>query len=245
MARGSLLLLPALLLAPPACRGGDDHGRLSQPVTTITIAQSASLPDASRFTLATVDRGDILGLVRASAPLQAIRQANVVTQISGRVIRVFVDVGSIVKKNDVLATVQAGATPPVPIKAPMDGTVLSRAVDPGMVVVASFNAPVLFVLADDLSRMRVVANLEEAGGARVREHLAVQATVDAFPGRSFPGSVSAVHQGPTTIRNTMTYDVAVDLDNPDQALRPGMMAVVTFVTGEEANGAVRVPNGTR
>jgi multidrug efflux pump subunit AcrA (membrane-fusion protein) len=239
MRRSLLPLVPALLLAPLACRGGDDHDHSPQPpVTSIPIAPPVPLPNGPGSARATFDRGNIPSLVRGTGPLQAVRQANVLAQISGRVIGVFVDVGSVVKKNDVLATVQAGAARPVPIKAPMDGTVLSRAVDPGMAVAASFSAPVLFVLAGDFSQMRVVINLTEPDGARVRERMPARATVDAFPGRSFQGLVSGVRQGPTTIQNIMTYDVTVDIDNPNQALRPGMTVVVTVTAGDEAKGAL-------
>ncbi|HEU4408936.1 MAG TPA: efflux RND transporter periplasmic adaptor subunit [Polyangiaceae bacterium] len=127
------------------------------------------------------------------------------------------------------------------IYAPIDGVVTNRAIDPGQTVAASFQAPVLFTIAQDLSKMRVFADIDEADVGKLTEGMGAEATVDAFPGERFRGKVSQVRYNPTTVQGVVTYQAVIEVDNPERKLRPGMTATVTVRTNEVKN-ATRVPN---
>jgi HlyD family secretion protein len=127
------------------------------------------------------------------------------------------------------------------IRSPIDGIVISRNVDVGQTVAASLQAPVLFVIANDLSRMQVLANVDEADVGRVKEGLVARFTVDAFPGEVFHGRIREVRQAPASIQNVITYAAVVDAPNPDGKLRQGMTASVTMVTSQRSS-ALRVAN---
>lgn len=126
------------------------------------------------------------------------------------------------------------------IDTPIDGVVISRNVDVGQTVAASFQAPVLFVIANDLARMRVNASVDEADVGRVREGQEVTFHVDAFPEREFQGRVEQVRLNPTTVSNVVTYNTIVAVDNERLLLRPGMTATVSIVV-RKAEGALRLP----
>jgi len=126
------------------------------------------------------------------------------------------------------------------IQTPIDGVVISRNVDVGQTVAASFQAPVLFLIANDLTRMRVNASIDEADVGRVREGQEVVFHVDAFPEREFKGRVEQVRLNPTTTANVVTYNTIVAVDNEDLALRPGMTATVSVVV-RKAENALRLP----
>lgn len=127
------------------------------------------------------------------------------------------------------------------IYAPIDGVVISRNVDVGQTVAASFTAPTLFVIANDLSKMQIEAAVSEAdvGGIEVGQQ--VDFSVDAFPGRTFRGSVSQVRYAPVTNQNVVTYTTIVDVSNPDLKLRPGMTATASIITAQR-NQALKIPN---
>jgi HlyD family secretion protein len=127
------------------------------------------------------------------------------------------------------------------IYSPVDGVVLSRAVDVGQTVAASLQAPVLFTIAEDLARMQIDTAVAEGDVGRLEEKMAATFTVDAFPGRQFKGVVRQVRNSPTTTQGVVTYDAVIDVDNSDHALRPGMTANVTFVLAQVAD-AVKIPN---
>jgi HlyD family secretion protein len=127
------------------------------------------------------------------------------------------------------------------IYSPVDGVVVSRSIDPGATVVASFQAPTLFVIAQDLSRMRVMADVDEADVGKLKEGMQAEAVVDAFPGESFKGSVQQVRFSPNNVQGVVTYSAIVEVENPDEKLRPGMTATVTIKT-KEVKGTLRVPN---
>jgi HlyD family secretion protein len=127
------------------------------------------------------------------------------------------------------------------IYSPVDGTVVTRSIDPGATVVASFQAPVLFVIAQDLRKMRVMADVDEADVGRLAEKMQADAVVDAFPGESFHGVVEQVRFSPNTVQGVVTYSAVVQVENPDEKLRPGMTATVTIRT-KEAKGVPRIPN---
>ncbi|HEX3476751.1 MAG TPA: efflux RND transporter periplasmic adaptor subunit [Kofleriaceae bacterium] len=127
------------------------------------------------------------------------------------------------------------------IYSPVDGVVLSRAVDVGQTVAASLQAPVLFTIAEDLARMQIDTAVAEGDVGRLTEGMKATFTVDAFPGRQFQGVVRQVRNAPTTTQGVVTYDAVIDVDNSDHALRPGMTANVTFVLAQVAD-AIKIPN---
>jgi HlyD family secretion protein len=127
------------------------------------------------------------------------------------------------------------------IFSPIDGVVINRAVDEGQTVAASFQAPVLFVIANDLAKMRVFADIDEADVGKVREGMTSEIGVDAFPGETFLGKVEQVRFSPVSASGVVTYAAVIDVENPDLKLRPGMTASVV-VRSAEAKAARRLPN---
>jgi len=127
------------------------------------------------------------------------------------------------------------------IHAPIDGVVLSRAVDVGQTVAASFSAPQLFLIAEDLSQMEILASIDEADIGAINTGLPTRFTVQAFPNRSFQGKVEQVRLQPTTLENVVNYTVVVSVDNTDGSLLPGMTATVELVV-EKATNVLKVPN---
>jgi HlyD family secretion protein len=129
------------------------------------------------------------------------------------------------------------------IRAPVSGVVVSRLVDVGQTVAASFQTPELFKIAQDLRRMQIDSSFAEADIGRIRVGQQVKFNVDAFPGRSFSGVVKQVRLNPTNVQNVITYDVVVAVDNPEQILLPGMTAYVSIVVAEKQD-ALLLPNAT-
>ncbi len=127
------------------------------------------------------------------------------------------------------------------IVSPTDGVVISRNVDVGQTVAASLQAPTLFVIAEDLSKMQVDTSVAEADVGRLRAAMDASFTVDAYPGETFRGLVRQVRNAPQTVQNVVTYDAVVDVRNGDLKLKPGMTANVTFVYAEK-DDVLRVPN---
>jgi HlyD family secretion protein len=127
------------------------------------------------------------------------------------------------------------------ITSPIDGLVISRSVDVGQTVAASLQAPVLFTIANDLSAMQVLANIDEADVGRIAPGLEARISVAAFPGESFTGTIRDVRAAPQTVQNVVTYTAVIDAPNPDHKLRQGMTASVNVVTARH-DGVLRVPN---
>ena len=126
------------------------------------------------------------------------------------------------------------------ITSPIDGVVLSKAVEEGQTVAASFNTPELFTIAQDLTDMRVIADIDEADIGGVKEGQRVSFTVDAFPEDTFEGTVTQVRQEATTESNVVTYEVVISAPNADLKLKPGLTANVTIFTMEK-NDVLTVP----
>jgi HlyD family secretion protein len=126
------------------------------------------------------------------------------------------------------------------ITSPIDGVVLSKSVEEGQTVAASFNTPELFTIAQDLTDMRVIADIDEADIGGVKEGQRVSFTVDAFPDDKFEGQVTQVRQQATTESNVVTYEVVISARNNDLKLKPGLTANVTIFTLEK-NGVLIVP----
>jgi HlyD family secretion protein len=127
------------------------------------------------------------------------------------------------------------------ITSPIDGIVVSRNVDVGQTVAAAFQAPTLFLIANDLTKMQILANIDEADVGKVSEGLEAKFTVDAYPGETFAGRIRDVRQAPNTIQNVVTYPAVIDAPNPDRKLRQGMTASVT-ITAARKDEALRVAN---
>lgn len=127
------------------------------------------------------------------------------------------------------------------ITSPIDGVVLAKEVEEGQTVAASFSTPTLFTIAQDLTDMRVIANVDEADIGNVKEGERVSFTVDAFPEDVFQGSVTQVRQEATTTNNVVTYEVVISAPNKQLKLKPGLTANVTIYTLEKQN-VLSVPN---
>jgi HlyD family secretion protein len=128
------------------------------------------------------------------------------------------------------------------IYAPIDGTVIARNVDVGQTVAASLQAPTLFIIAQDLTKMLVYAKTDEADVGKIRVGATARFRVDSFPRQEFRGKVSQVRMNATTVQNVVTYDTIIEFDNYGQRLFPGMTAYVTIPI-ESVDEAMRVPNG--
>jgi HlyD family secretion protein len=126
------------------------------------------------------------------------------------------------------------------ITSPVDGVVVSRSVDVGQTVAASFQTPTLFQIAQDLTKMQVDASVSESDIGGVAQGQTAWFTVDAYPGRRFEGKVAQVRNAPVTLQNVVTYDVVVEVANGDLALKPGMTATVSITTAKR-DDALRVP----
>jgi HlyD family secretion protein len=127
------------------------------------------------------------------------------------------------------------------IRSPVNGTVISRNVDVGQTVAASLQAPTLFSIAKDLTKMQVDTNVSEADVGRIMVGQDSTFTVDAYPDRTFHGKVSEIRNAPTTIQNVVTYDVVILVDNSDLKLKPGMTANVSVMIAHR-EGVLKIPN---
>ena len=127
------------------------------------------------------------------------------------------------------------------IVSPVDGVVISRNVDVGQTVAASFQTPTLFVIAADLTKMQIDASVDEADVSTVKVGQAVEFTVDAYPDETFKGQVSQVRNAAVTVQNVVTYDVVIQVGNRDLKLKPGMTAEVSIITSV-VRDVLRIPN---
>jgi HlyD family secretion protein len=264
-----------------------------------------------RYQTATVARGELTQVVTATGQLNPVLNVQVGSQISGMILKLFVDYNSIVKEGQViakldpatyeavvhqaegdlanaratleLAQVQAErqkglrAKDLIPqadldaalaslhqaeasvkqkeaslerarvdlarctIYSPVDGIVISRSVDVGQTVAASLNAPTLFVIANDLTKMQIDANVAEADIGNVEVGQDVNFTVDAYPYRTFRGKVTQIRNSPITVQNVVSYDTVIGVNNSDLKLRPGMTANVSIIIAQREN-VLKVPN---
>jgi HlyD family secretion protein len=121
------------------------------------------------------------------------------------------------------------------IVSPVDGTVVTRDITAGQTVAASLQTPTLFLIATDLTKMEVDTNVSESDIAGARQGAGASFTVDAFPSRTFQGTVAQVRQSPISVQNVITYDVVISVANPDLALKPGMTATAQIVTAQSRN----------
>lgn len=264
-----------------------------------------------QYQTAEIARGDIVQAVTATGTLNPVKSVTVGSQISGNILKLYVDFNSPVTSNQVVAELDpstykaavsqgegdvASATATMELNqieakradelfksklisesdhdtaianlhlseatvkikqaaldttkvnlqrctiySPVDGIVISRNVDVGQTVAASLSAPTLFVIANDLTKMQIDANISEADVGGVEEKQEVNFTVDAFPTRTFDGQVVQVRNSPTNYQNVVTYDAVVGVDNHDMKLKPGMTANVSVIIAERKD-TLRIPN---
>src|ERR1043166_2438001 len=127
------------------------------------------------------------------------------------------------------------------ITSPIDGIVVSRDVNVGQTVAASLSAPPLFTIAKDLTQMQVIANIDQADIGLVEQAKSVKFSVDAFPGKDYDGKIEQMRLNPQNVQNVVTYNVVIDVNNPEQKLKPGMPANLTL-TMNDRNNVLKVPN---
>jgi HlyD family secretion protein len=127
------------------------------------------------------------------------------------------------------------------IRSPINGVVLKRSVEPGQTVAASFQAPVLFTLAEDLTQMELDVDVDEADVGQVQKGQEATFTVASYPNRTFPARITDVHYGSQTVAGVVTYETVLKVDNSDLALRPGMTATAA-ITVKRVENALLVPN---
>lgn len=127
------------------------------------------------------------------------------------------------------------------ILSPVDGIVVSRNVDVGQTVAASFQTPTLFNIAQDLTKMQIDSNVAEADIGKITVGQPVEFTVDAYPDAPFHGKVSEIRNAPITVQNVVTYDVVINVDNPELKLKPGMTANVSIIISSKKD-VLRIPN---
>ena len=126
------------------------------------------------------------------------------------------------------------------IRSPVDGVVVSRNVDVGQTVAASFQTPTLFLIAQDLTKMQVHTNVSESDIGSVSQRQPASFTVDAYPGKAFSGTVAQVRNAPITVQNVVTYDVVIAVDNANLELKPGMTANVNITTAQR-DDVLKIP----
>src|SRR2546430_1415802 len=173
---------------------------------------------AQHFT-AKVERGDIHDVVEATGTINAVITVQVGSQVSGTISKLFVDFNSRVHKGDLVAL----------------------NVDVGQTVAASLQAPTIFTIAQDLTKMLVYAKTDESDVGNIKVGKEVTFKVDAFPKETFHGKVSQVRMNATTVQNVVTYDTIIEFANPDLKLFPGMTAYVTIPVATVQN-ALKLPN---
>jgi HlyD family secretion protein len=127
------------------------------------------------------------------------------------------------------------------ILSPVDGVVISRNVDIGQTVAASFQTPTLFTIAQDLTKMQIDTNVDEADIGKIEVGQAVEFTVDAYPDLVFKGETWQIRNAPITVQNVVTYDVVIQVENPELKLKPGMTANVSIIIATKKD-VLRIPN---
>ncbi len=127
------------------------------------------------------------------------------------------------------------------ITSPISGTIISRSVDRGQTVAASFSSPTLFTIGEDLTKMQVSTNIDEADVGKIKTGMDATFTVDAYPNEVFPGKISQVRLAATTVQNVVTYNAMIDVSNPQLKLKPGMTANVKILI-DKAENVFKIPN---
>ena len=281
--------------------------------TLVILVLTSCTPKQAATTLMTapIKRGTLTQKITATGLLSAVKSVDVGSQISGTILKLFVDFNSVVTNGQIIAQIdpaiyqanvhqaqgnldnvqaalelarlnevrekklldqklvsqsdydqinaslhQAEANVEIwrstlennlanlnycKIYSPIDGIVISRKLDVGQTVAAAFNTPVLFTIANDLTKMTIDASVSESDIGGVREGQTAEFTVDAFPDDVFSGVVTQVRKDPATVNNVVTYDVMISVNNPGQKLFPGMTADVSILVAQRPN-VLKIPD---
>ena len=212
---------------------------VDQTKANLDVAKAQLQKDNANLTYAKLNYGRNAELAKRQAVTQDVADSAKSLQDQAQA-QVALDEATIEVRQGELAAAQVNLDY-TDIASPVDGTVVSRNITMGQTVASSFQTPTLFLIAQNLKQMQVDTNASESDIGNVREGERAIFTVDAFPSRSFEGTVSKVREAPQSIQNVVTYDVVVTVDNPDLALRPGMTASVRIVV-DERKDAIRVPD---
>ncbi len=212
---------------------------VDQNTAQLGVARAQLQKDLANLQYARINEARQAGLVGRGVVSQDVVDAarNALSQASAQVL---LDQATVREREASLeaARVNLGYTD---IVSPVDGTVVSRNVTIGQTVAASFQTPTLFLIATDLTRMQVDANVSESDIGSVHTGDAARFSVEAWPGRVFDARVVQVRQAPQAVQNVITYDVVVAVDNSQLLLKPGMTATVSIVTAQR-DGVLRVPD---
>ena len=212
---------------------------VDQAKANLAVARAQLEKDQASLTYAKVAFGRMATLVETKAVSKdAYDNANSVYQQAQA--QITYDEATIQQRQAVLDAAQVNLDY-TRIISPVDGTVVSRNVTIGQTVAASFQTPTLFLIATDLTKMQVDANVSESDIGGVRQGDKATFTVDAYPKRVFEGTVTQVRQSPQTVQNVVTYDVVVSVDNSDLALKPGLTAA-TRILVDQRSDVLRIPN---
>jgi HlyD family secretion protein len=216
-------------------------GALTLAVVLVLWALPGRGADAgSEYRFATVERGDLRAAVSATGALSAVTTVQVGSELGA--VKYPLEVARAnVRSADVAVERARRNLGYTEIYAPIDGIVVERNVDVGQTVAASLSAPQLFLIAQDLSHMQILASVDESDIGDIHEGQPVQFKVQAYPDEKFSGVVKQVRLQSSTQENVVSYTAVVSLENTSGRLLPGMTATVEFVTGEAQN-ALTVPN---
>jgi HlyD family secretion protein len=212
---------------------------VDQAKANLAVAQAQLEKDKASLTYARLTLGRLATLVQTSA-VSKDAYDNAKSVYEQALAQITFDEATIQQRQAALDAAQVNLDY-TNIISPVDGTVVSRNVTMGQTVAASFQTPTLFLIATDLTRMQVDANVSESDIGGIKNGDKATFTVDAYPKRLFEGTVTQVRQSPQTVQNVITYDVVISVDNSDLALKPGLTAATRIIIDRRSE-VLRVPN---
>jgi HlyD family secretion protein len=212
---------------------------VDQGKANLAVAKAQLEKDEASLTYAKVNLGRLATLVQTSA-VSKDAYDSAKSAYDQALAQITFDEATIQQRQAVLDAAQVNLDY-TNIISPVDGTVVSRAVTMGQTVAASFQTPTLFLIATDLTKMQVDANVSESDIGGIKNGEKATFTVDAYSKRSFEGTVTQVRQSPQTVQNVITYDVVISVDNSDLSLKPGLTAATRIIV-DQRSGVLRVPN---
>jgi len=202
-----------------------------------TLAERGTLPQSELDRAKTAVAVTAAGVKEAEAVIQAAQAAVLSNEAEWKMAKVDLQIAQAASAREQAAVDRAQADlERTEIRSPIDGTVIARSVDVGQTVVASLDSPTLFTVAEDIRRMEVHANVDEADIGQIEPGQTVTFTVDAYPERRFDGTVRQIRKAPNVIQNVVSYTIVIGTDNSDLILLPGMTALVHIATGDRAVG---------
>jgi HlyD family secretion protein len=212
---------------------------VDQGAANLAVAKAQLEKDKASLTYARINLGRLATLVQTNA-VSKDAYDNAKNVYDQAVAQIAFDEATIQQRQAVLDESQVNLDY-TNIISPVDGTVVSRNVTMGQTVAASFQTPTLFLIATDLTKMQVDANVSESDIGGIKNGNKATFTVDAYAKRAFEGTVTQVRESPQTVQNVVTYDVVVSVDNSDLALMPGLTAATRIIV-DQRSAVLRVPN---